>query len=1365
MEVGSIGYTYLNNRVKSNKSIVQSSIKPEYRGGFGVLAPKNLSLIHFCGVQIKSEIARKTLAIVKNMPNLPCLCCKKPMISQDAFWSISWPTPPEFLPKQALSLSKITAVSVTPVLKKLDSKFPRKFKKKLNLSYENEVLTPFELAKKQQIEYNTKLIAILGSFKKNLGKIESEIFEILKEKHAENPETGIKETLLLMRPEHLENLKKDQFKVLKEIYKIAVDRIITIKKDATITVDEKAERVKKYEAIKELLSETKNIIVDQNSDDPFKRKVFIKKLRALVKTLPKAKAIDQIIELAMKMPNSHNNLSAFIVKYSAKIRESKEAIDSKPFESYLEIGEKKVFNQIKQKWDKEYQSEDLPSLFSASYEDSLKTFWAKTDAVLNEINEFGDSTAEKFKKTFFKSIEDNNEEAIKNNWSDMEKRAKLIERFKKVRTSLGVTPGNAVLNKAIELPYSGNDPSALLFKFAGDFKGLSKDEKMVYEALRAKYASELNLKPITEQIKESYPSHKKSLETRQKAILKEIDKLALMLPEASQHNLQAEIKQALENLGKEDFAADKIRTAIIEAANQARTSSIQNYSSIFCKIMQMPTSSNNPDALIAKYGGNINFSTLTQSEKSIFSELIERYSARNDRESFLNYLSESYSSATIALEIRQRAAISSIETWVNNLPEGFKTTANKIITPLKDSIESEKNDGTTLAEKLLDDTKKVKRSMLVENKKISNELTFVFGLIDKFQTQNNTQMAFIKYLTDLNRGNPVQTEEQFTRLIKDIKEDGHLTELLKSAFIGKFKENVLDFKDAKFKLLDDIELETAKNYSSISGNIRAIISRLRYNLQDSNSNGLNFNYEIEKEFEKLNKLSNSIMTKFSEVLGKLPTSTSDANALIVKYSGKPSIEKIGSGEEKIYAIWEKNYNATLTNQKIVPKLKADYITSQNQLQSYRQAIIFQVKEALGSAPVAYRNKVLNLINKFEQRIKENSVDVEKLTQELITEVKKLSYAEQLQALANKMPCSTNDIGALITKYEGDFLNTSLSKDEKIIYNLIKPEKSKAEIDDFIDRKIIDSLEQEKANLKEKQNLAFINLGKEINKQSEDYLKNLRAIIDEFKQNMIEKGEVDFGQIRIFKDKVFKLDALSVGDRNLIEHKIAKLPTPSNDESAFIIKFANKVEKLISIDEEGEYVTCTSERIAKSMIEASTMTEEHIVSRHHFEEPQIDLGVFNYDLNNIKNIGLDCKGCNNESSSDSFYKRVKRNPEIPKNAQYQADFMLQNASKEELPFVKSYLSGISGTLNPESKGLIKLDLSKYEEIKAAKNQTVPRKQRVLSPREIRLREEQRERQRLENLKKKEIEENKRLKKEREETKKTANPSNKRKLHNK
>lgn len=160
----------------------------------------------------------------------------------------------------------------------------------------------------------------------------------------------------------------------------------------------------------------------------------------------------------------------------------------------------------------------------------------------------------------------------------------------------------------------------------------------------------------------------------------------------------------------------------------------------------------------------------------------------------------------------------------------------------------------------------------------------------------------------------------------------------------------------------------------------------------------------------------------------------------------------------------------------------------------------------------------------------------------------------------------------------------------------------------------------------------------------------------------------------FKRKTFlvSLDEIKPRDEELsiyekIKDQAIFLPTSNTSENAFIVKYADR----------------SQQEIAKRLLRPSVATIEHV-------RPDSKGGA-----NSLDNFLLVSASANNYRSNMPLAKYIHRFPKIPFNCQKYINEIINIIHKGKLTGHETYPYKISKTLDQESAGQIKLDLSKYK----------------------------------------------------------------------
>ena len=144
-------------------------------------------------------------------------------------------------------------------------------------------------------------IPILEPFEKIMHPVERQVFNMFKSMAQKYPDKNFQELLLLKKDVHELALVKIQNSVFN---KINFYRRILPKKTAR--------------ALRKLMIRTNDIIFDQEPHKPFSRRIFIHKLKNILKNVEDKKLKHEIITIARRLPRSSDEVCAFVVKNTRK---------------------------------------------------------------------------------------------------------------------------------------------------------------------------------------------------------------------------------------------------------------------------------------------------------------------------------------------------------------------------------------------------------------------------------------------------------------------------------------------------------------------------------------------------------------------------------------------------------------------------------------------------------------------------------------------------------------------------------------------------------------------------------------------------------------------------------------------------------------------------------------------------------------------------------------------------------------------------------------------------------------------------------------------------------------------------------------
>ncbi len=147
----------------------------------------------------------------------------------------------------------------------------------------------------------TGVIHILQPLENIMHPVERQVFNMFKSMSAKYPDKNFKELLLLKKEVHELALVKIQSAIFN---KISFYRRILPKNVAR--------------QLRKLMIKTNDIIFDPVPHKPFSRKIFINKIKNIIKNVENKKLKEEILEYARRLPRSSDEVCAFVVKNTRK---------------------------------------------------------------------------------------------------------------------------------------------------------------------------------------------------------------------------------------------------------------------------------------------------------------------------------------------------------------------------------------------------------------------------------------------------------------------------------------------------------------------------------------------------------------------------------------------------------------------------------------------------------------------------------------------------------------------------------------------------------------------------------------------------------------------------------------------------------------------------------------------------------------------------------------------------------------------------------------------------------------------------------------------------------------------------------------
>ena len=168
-----------------------------------------------------------------------------------------------------------------------------------------EILHPDEYMKLLEIKELSGpaelVIQILEPYEKIMYPVERQVFNMLKNLAVKYPNKNFQELLLLKKDAHELALVRIQSIIFN---KISFYRRILPEKESKL--------------LRKLMIKTNDIIFDPSPKKPFSRRIFINKIKHIVRNLSSKRLKHEIIEIARRLPRSSDEVCAFVVKNARK---------------------------------------------------------------------------------------------------------------------------------------------------------------------------------------------------------------------------------------------------------------------------------------------------------------------------------------------------------------------------------------------------------------------------------------------------------------------------------------------------------------------------------------------------------------------------------------------------------------------------------------------------------------------------------------------------------------------------------------------------------------------------------------------------------------------------------------------------------------------------------------------------------------------------------------------------------------------------------------------------------------------------------------------------------------------------------------
>lgn len=623
MEVNFINQYSLNsNRLKTNSYDRHQTANT--RALFAKNTVKQLSYpITFGAKTIMPEGILKIRALTE-LQDLPCIYCGSKMISKNTFDLIQWPTEPQvnsilvFL----TNLEKIKS-KLSPEEKEITKRLSEAFSQNPNGSLiqllkksnykQSDKLDKIIYKRLTPKDYTKNMLKIIRKYSDRLRPVAKEVLRNIDSYHTENPESTLVETMIALRPTHLKKLNKKQMEIFDKV-EILADALPAEKK----------------EKILKEINGARNAIIDDNSEDPFKRKKILVSVYNTLEDIKTNPLAVEIIKEMQEIPHSSNSVDAFIVKYSGKIQISCQDENTKCLEQGLSAAEKKIYEKIGDLYKEQFPDLSVQEIMELTYEQHLEKMTQFQENAVRQININTNKMSENLESIMNSITNSIREKVVQPNVDYIEIKKELVEELKKFKPLLDEASFLSLLKAANEMPDSTNDINAFIMKykdgFSKDAKNPSKyeldklnslKERIIFDKVKvyfskspktyvsnviAKLKASINIPEPTLQkkINSSEKSIQKALQAKQLMVLDSMD-ITIRKITTKMENLIFKITKPFENEN------EKMQKMLVEKFKRQNLPLSEQIIQLIIgtPLSQIPTSKDNVSAFIVKYANKL----------------------------------------------------------------------------------------------------------------------------------------------------------------------------------------------------------------------------------------------------------------------------------------------------------------------------------------------------------------------------------------------------------------------------------------------------------------------------------------------------------------------------------------------------------------------------------------------------------------------------------------------------------------------------------------------------------------------------------------------------------------------------------------
>lgn len=168
-------------------------------------------------------------------------------------------------------------------------------------------------------------VRLLKPFENRMHPVEKQVFNLIEDLSKKKPNKNLRQLLDKVRPQHLEIVKQQEYDILNRMSEYNQNNV----------KDEK-DNSKVYK----LLHEAVDIIDKQDENYIFRRRRFMEKLNVITNNMTDKESAKGLQNIAEELPRAHDNMSAFIIKFTQK--DPKTKLEKTPYQIGISLVEPSV---------------------------------------------------------------------------------------------------------------------------------------------------------------------------------------------------------------------------------------------------------------------------------------------------------------------------------------------------------------------------------------------------------------------------------------------------------------------------------------------------------------------------------------------------------------------------------------------------------------------------------------------------------------------------------------------------------------------------------------------------------------------------------------------------------------------------------------------------------------------------------------------------------------------------------------------------------------------------------------------------------------------------------------------------------------